>query len=153
MHELDIWLELYLNRCYNISPIGGKANKNSCTQAKCHEGMLENSFGQSFDYLHVNHRRSVSKIICAPYATKQGFRNSQTYLYPKKVQYIRYVDHFILAIIGDAKCAYDVLIFIARIVDSLGVKLSPEKFGVKSPIKGIVFLGYRIHSQCSFNVK
>jgi hypothetical protein len=75
------------------------------------------------------------------------------YFHLKKVQYIRYVDHFILAIVGDKKCAYDVLVFIAIILGSLGIALSPEKSGVKNSIKGVVFLGYHIYSQCLFNVK
>jgi Type II intron maturase len=153
LHELDIQLELFLNRSFNISFIRGKSNKIFCTQAERHESVRKNSFKRSLCSLHINHRYSVSEIIRKLPVAKQDSKPFRMYLHPKKVQYIRYVDHFILAIVGDKKCAFDVIAFIAVILSRLGMTLSPEKSGVKSSIKGVVFLGYHIYSQCSFDAK
>ena len=146
LHELDIKLELHLNRYFNLNLIGGKLNKIFCVQAKCHESARENPLRRSFGSLYITHRYSVLKTI------KQGFKYFQKHPHSKKVQYIRYVDHFILVVDGDKKRAYDVLAFIATILDSLGMTLSTEKSSVKSSTKGVVFLGYYIHSQCSFDI-
>lgn len=71
----------------------------------------------------------------------------------KNFQYIRYLDHFILAVVGDKKCAYTVLIFVAMVLGSLRMKLSIEKSSVKSSMKGIVFIGYHIYSRCLCSIK
>jgi hypothetical protein len=132
LHELDIQLESYLNQYSNISLVNGGLNKNFFKQVKHYESLRKDSFVWPL---------SISRESLA---NKQVFKCFRAY--PKKIQYIRYVDHFILAIVGDKKCAFDVLIFIVVILDSLGMKLSIEKSGVKSPVKGIVFLGYHIFS-------
>lgn len=153
MHELDIQLELCLNRRFNISLIGGESDKKFRTHVKCHKSVWENFSGWSLDSSRINPRHSVSKITRELYTTKQGLKRFRMYFCLKKVQYIRYVDHFILAIVDNKKFAYDVLALIAIILDSLRMKLSIEKSGVKSPIKGLVFLGYYIHSQSSYNLE
>lgn len=144
MHEFDTQLELHLSRCFNVSLTSGESNKKNCTQAKRHEGTQENFFRRFFSSLNIHHRYNVSNVI------KQDFKYFRMYLHLKKVQYIRYVDHFILAIVGDKNCAHDVLVFMAMLLGSLGMALSAEKSGVKSSIKGVVFLGYHIHRQRLF---
>ena len=153
MHELDIQLELYLTRCYNIGLISGELGKNFCIRAKHHENVRGNSFGRSINNLNIDHRYGVLKIIRELYGTKQACKYHRMYYYQKKIQYVRYIDHLILGVVGDKKCSYDVLTFIAIVLDSLWVKLSIEKSGVKNPAKGVVFLGYHISSQCSFNTR
>jgi hypothetical protein len=151
LHELDIQLELYSTRCSNIRLISSELSEKFGRQAKRHEGVRDNFFERSIDNLRINNGHRVLKIIRDLDATKRAFKFLLVYSCQKKIQYVRYVDHFILAVMGDKKCAYDVLVFIAMILDSLWVKLSIEKSGVNSPVKGVVFLGYHIYSQCLFN--
>lgn len=113
-------------------------------QTKWHEGAQKNSFRRFFGSLNTVRELHV---------IKQDFKYFRKLFRLEKAHYIRYVDHFILAIVGDKKCAYDALVFIAVILGSLGMALSAEKSGVKSSLKGVVFLGYHVKGQCSFDVK
>ena len=153
MHELDIQLESHLDRYFNMSLIGGELNKNFFVQAKRHESVRENLFRRVLGNLHTNLKCSVSKSICELDVVKQDFKSFRTYFHSKKVQYIRYVDHFILASVGDKKSATNMLVFIAIILGSLGMTLSIEKSGVKSSVEGVVFLGYHIYSLRLFDAK
>lgn len=153
MHELDIQLELYLSRCFNISLVSGELHQKIYTQAKRQAGVQKNSFGRFLGSLNINYSYNVLNIIRELRVIKQDFKPFGQHFHLKKVQYIRYIDHFILAIVGDKRCAYDVLVFIHIILDSLGIALSGEKCGVKSSVKGVVFLGYHIYNQCSFDLK
>jgi hypothetical protein len=94
----------------------------------------------------------VSKKII-PNVVNQVLGSSWTYSGKKKVQYIRYANHFVFAVAGGRKCAYEVLVFTATVLDNLGVKLNANKSGIKHYEKGIVFLGYLISSKCVFYTK
>jgi hypothetical protein len=66
----------------------------------------------------------------------------------KKIEYIRHFDHFILAITGNKKFAYEVLTRVSIFLDSLGLKLDIKTSGVNHHNKGIMFLGYNIVGKC-----
>lgn len=119
MHELDIQLELYLTRRSNIRLISSEWSKKFGRQAERHEGVRDNFFERSTNNLRINNGHRVSKIIREQYGAKQAFKFLRVCSCQKKIQYVRYIDHFILAVMGDKKCAYDILTFIAMILDSL----------------------------------
>ena len=119
MHELDLQLELYSTRRSNIRLISSELSKNFGRQAKRHEGVRENYFGRFINNLRIHNEHKELKIIRDLDVTTRVFKHFRVHACQKKIEYVRYIDHFILAVMGDKKCAYEVLNFIAMILDSL----------------------------------
>jgi hypothetical protein len=120
------------------------------TIVKRNKSEQENICGWSPNNSYTKYKREVPKINRKLAVTNQDFK---TVFDITKIKYIRYVNHFILGIVGDKKLGYEALSYTAMILDSLGIKLSSEKFSIKHHTKGIVFLGYRIFHNRWFNIK
>jgi hypothetical protein len=105
---------------------------------------LEKPFTLLSKCLSKDKTRASLRSVCGLSLALQGSKCVSLDSNIKKVQYIRYLDHFILAITGEKKFAYQVLICVSLFLNGLGLKLSAEKSGVKHYEKGVLFLRHNI---------
>jgi hypothetical protein len=141
---------LYLNKCCNPTLISREFTEKVYTIVKHNKSEPENISGRSPNNLYTKYKREVPKINRKLAVIDQDFKTVSDIT---KIKYIRYVNHFILGIVGDKKLGYEAISYIAMVLDSLGIKLSSEKFSIKHHTKGIVFLGYRISHNRWLNIK
>lgn len=72
----------------------------------------------------------------------------------RRLDYIRYVDDFLMGFIGPKKAAQSLLIKIAHFLDmQLKMQLHVDKTGVTHHKKGTMLLGYKIFGHYDLNVK
>ena len=142
-HEFDIQLEKYCNNCFTACFKPGVFNQRILAKLNCDTNPFKNSAKLLFKgtqkskaSISFKHTREVNKAGCAFKVRAPGLT--------KKVEYIRYFDHFILAIAGNKKFAYEVLTRVSIFLDSLSLKLNTKTSGVNHYEKGVLFLGYNI---------
>lgn len=142
-HELDIQLEKYCNACFMACFKQGEFNQRILARLTCHTNLFKKTAKLLFKGTQKSKKCFSFKTIRELKKAGYNFKPEPLSL-TKKIEYIRHFDHFILAIAGNKKFAYEVLTRVSILLDNLGLRLNSKTSGVNHYEKGVQFLGHNI---------
>jgi retron-type reverse transcriptase len=146
LHELDCFMNEYINKYSNSLSRKRKASR-------------EDNDARNMSTFWELVCEKIDKLT-HPTVSKESIRVALLEIQKRdaagkgiKIQYIRYVDHFIIGLTSDKGFALDTLCVISNFSHFLGMTLNIEKSGVKHHENGTLFLGFKIYGNDDFNVK
>ena len=145
LHALDLFLEEYI--CgFN------KGNKRAANPAYARLGKRLARMRQHVETLRDGGREDEALHVLAEHNPRRAQLHRMSSVDPmdpyyKRLRYIRYVDDFLLGVIGSKAEAREIMRVVEHFLSTtLNLAISPEKSGIRKASTGVQFLGYTIRT-------